>query len=60
MTPAEQVRKLYNENLAKGMTQKDAAKDAQKNTGVALRTGQSFKRSHRSLRQMGKVTGQYE
>ena len=53
------VREQYQENLKSGMAPKDAAKLAQEQTGIALRTGQPFRRNHRSLNDIGKVKGQY-
>lgn len=38
-----QAKTLYEENLAKGMTAKDAAVDAQERTGIAMRTMQMIK-----------------
>ena len=54
------VRGVYQENLRNGMSQKDAAKLAQERTGLALRTGQPFRRNHRTLKDIGKVKGQYD
>jgi hypothetical protein len=53
------VREVYLENLKNGMEPKDAAKLAQEQTGIALRSGRPFHRNHRSLNDIGKVKGQY-
>lgn len=53
------VQELYRENLKSGMAAKDAAKLAQERTGIALRTGQPFRRNHRTLKDIGKIKGQY-
>ena len=53
------VREEYIENLNKGMSPKDSAKLAQEKTGLSLRTGLPFRRTHRSMADIGKVKGQY-
>jgi len=53
------VRGVYQENLKNGMSPKDAAKLAQERTGLALRTGRPFQRNHRTLKDIGKIKGQY-
>ncbi len=60
MTGALNVKDLYEKNLKEGMSPKDAAKDAQARTGLSVVTGQPPKRTHRSLKEIGKIKGQYE
>lgn len=60
MTGDPRVKELYEENLKKGMTPKEAAKDAQARTGLAARTGLPFKRTRRTLKQIDKVGGQFD
>ena len=55
---AESVLDIYLENL-KTMAPKDAAKDAQKRTGLALRTGLPPKRTRRTLKTTGSLNGQF-
>ena len=52
-----QVQELFERNLNNGMTAKDAAKDAQKRTGVALRTGKPPRRTQAGA--SGKIPGQF-
>jgi hypothetical protein len=55
---ANPVQDIYLENL-KTMSAKDAAKDAQKRTGLALRTGKPPKRTTPSLKSLGTVPRQF-
>lgn len=60
MTGDPRVKQIYQENLKKGMSPKDAAKDAQARTGVSAVTGRPFKRTHRSYEEIGEIKGQYD
>ena len=59
-TLQEIVQRIYNENLMNGFSKEDAAKDAQKRTGVSIITGVPFRRNNRSLREIGRLKRQYE
>lgn len=59
MVARDNVLEVYQQLLKEGKSKKDAAKTAQSRTGVALRTGKPFKRTHRTLSQIGEVRRQY-
>lgn len=54
------VHQRFTELMKEGMDVKNAAKIAQKETGMALRTGLPFRKHHRSLKDLGKIKRQYE
>ena len=56
-----QVKKIFNELVAKGMTPKDAAKEIQQRTGMSAVTGKPINRQlYKSFsKRTGKVVGQY-
>lgn len=56
------IKKLYTELLKKGLTPKDAAKQAQSLTGLSAVTGKPIDRSlyGKFSKRTGKVLGQYD
>ena len=56
---AKDVREIYRDLVGQGMHPKDAAKQAQAQTGHSVVTGQPIKRQTKFSKKSGKVIGQY-